>query len=113
MADDFRGDVELENFRYYLKAAAPERELVRLDLTHPVFGSFYAVDLKDLKPPYGDWKPEFWGMSDEHGRLQLIANYNNDLGEFWQWVDQGEMPFHPAARSVMLGINYVIYAMTH
>src|SRR5262249_53802150 len=45
MADDFRtgqylgrGDPEeLEVLRYYLKKALPERELVPLDISHPVF----------------------------------------------------------------------------
>jgi len=119
MADDFRtagylrGPEELNILRYYLKRAVPERELVRLDISHPIFNSFYKIDTLKMKPPYGDFTPEFWGLSDEHGNLQLIANYNNDLGEFWEWVDKGEMPFHPAVRSVQLGINYLIYAMSH
>ncbi len=52
-------------------------------------------------------------MFDDQGNLQLIANYNNDLGEFWEWVDKGQMPFRPAVRSVQLGINYLIYAFSH
>jgi hypothetical protein len=43
----------------------------------------------------------------------LIADYNNDISEFWKWVDQGKMEFHPAVRSVELGVNYVMYAMSH
>ena len=46
-------------------------------------------------------------------KAELIANYNNDLGEFWEWVDKGEMPFRPAMRSVQLGVNYFVYAMSH
>ncbi len=123
MADDFRtanylhGPEELEILRGYLQRAVPERELVRLDIHHPIFHSFYNIDTLTMAPPYGGetpgFVPQFWGMSDEHGNLQLIANYNNDLGEFWKWVDQGKMPFHPAVRSVQLGINYVVYAMSH
>lgn len=119
MADDFRtasylrGPEELNILRYYLNKAVPERRLVRLDISHPIFNSFYKIDTLKMSPPYGDFTPEFWGLSDEHGNLQLIANYNNDIGEFWEWVDKGEMPFHPAVRSVQLGINYLIYAMTH
>jgi hypothetical protein len=119
MADDFRtasflrGPEELDILRYYLKKALPERELVRLDITHPIFHSFYDIKTLAMKPPYGDFTPQFWGLPDEHGNLQVIANYNNDLGEFWEWVDKREMPFHPAVESVQLGINYVVYAMTH
>ena len=89
------------------------REVPRLDVTHPIFHSFYDIKTLDMKPPYGDFTPQFWGLPDEHGNLQVIANYNNDLGEFWEWVDKREMPFHPAVESVQLGINYVVYAMTH
>src|SRR5437867_6141741 len=59
--------------------ALPIWDLVRLDVTHPIFHSFYDLDTLNLTPPYGQFVPEFWGMSDEHGRLQVIANYNNDL----------------------------------
>ena len=123
MADDFRtanylrGPEELEVLRGYLKRAVPERELVRLDARHPIFHSLYNINTLDMDPPYGKeipgFVPQFWGMFDDQGNLQLIANYNNDLGEFWEWVDKGQMPFRPAVRSVQLGINYLIYAFSH
>jgi hypothetical protein len=69
-----------------------------------------------MQPPYMNYdsgKPTFWGMKDDKDRVIIIANADNDLGEFWEWVDRGEMPFKPAAMSVRLGVNYLIYAMTH
>ena len=123
MADDFRtanylhGPEELEILRGYLKRAVPERELVRLDIHDAIFHSLYNIDTLKMDPPYGQeipgFVPEFWGMYDDHGNLQLIANYNNDLGEFWEWTDKGEKPLHPAVRSIQLGVNYLIYAMSH
>src|SRR5256712_13862805 len=86
MADDFRtanylrGPEELEIFRGYLKRAVPERELVRLDIHHPIFHSFYNIDTLTLPPPFGGDKPLFfpqlWGNSDGHGSLELILNLN-------------------------------------
>ncbi len=119
MADDFRtkeflhGPEELEVLRHYLKLAVPERELVRLDIRHPVFHTFFDVDTLAMTPPYGEWTPEFWGMSDEHGNLQVIANYNNDIGDFWKYLDNGSKPLKDSTRSIRVGINYVIYSMTH
>ena len=123
LADDFRtanylhGPEELEVLRMYLKRALPERELVRLDIRNPIFHTFYDIDTLQMDPPYGGdtpgFIPQFWGMADERGNIQLIADYNNDIGEFWKWVDMGKMPFRPAKRSVELGIDYVIYSMTH
>ena len=120
MADDFRqagylagGPEELDVLRYYLKRAVPERELVPLDISHPIFHSFYDIDTLNMKAPYGDFVPQFWGMSDEHGRLQLIANYNNDIGDFWKYLDWGDKPLKDSSRAIRLGINYIFYAMTH
>jgi len=119
MADDFRqaGYIsnvnEIDVLRYYLKLAVPERKLERLDITHPIFHSFYDIDNLDMKAPYGNFEPQFWGMSDEDGRLQLIANYNNDIGDFWKYLDQGDMPLKESARSIRMGIDYVMYALTH
>lgn len=118
MCDDFRGH-DLENLKYQMKRVFPDRDMFRLDITHPIFKNFYEIESLQMDPPYMDRRfgpdpfPQFWGMKDSKGRLQLIANHNNDLGEFWEWVDRGEMPFKPAAMSVRFGVNYLIYAMTH
>ena len=119
MADDFRsgeylsGPEELGILRTYLKRALPERELVRLDISHPVFHSFFDIETLNMKPPYGNFVPEFWGMSDEHGKLQMIANYNNDIGDFWKYLDHGDKPLKDSSQAIRLGINYIVYAMSH
>ena len=119
MADDFRtaaylhGPEELEVLRYYLKRALPERELVQIDLSHPIFHSFFDIHTLKMNPPYGDFVPQFWGMSDEHGNLQVIANYNNDIGDFWKYLDHGDKPLKDSSQAIRLGINYIVYAMTH
>jgi hypothetical protein len=91
--------------------------MFRLDVSHEVFHSFYDMDTLEMTPPYQRFdmsgRPEFWGMLDGEERLIMVANQNNDFGEFWEWVDRGEMPFQPAAQSVKFGINYLVYAMTH
>ena len=119
MADDFRegglfgGPDEIDILRSYLNKAVPERELKRLDVHHPIFHTFYDLKTLDMTPPYGDFKPQFWGMSDEHGRLQLISYYNNDIGDFWKYLDEGDKPLKDSSTSVRIGINAIVYAMTH
>jgi hypothetical protein len=121
MADDFRsaaylgGPEELEVLRGYLKRAVPERDLVRLDLKHEIFHNFFQIATLNMKPPYGEgvFVPQFWGMSDENGRLQLIANYNNDIGDFWKYLDHGDKPLKDSTTSIRMGINYLVYAMSH
>ena len=119
MADDFRtgefldGPEELEVLRKYFKKALPERQFERLDISHPIFHSFYDIQTLEMKPPYGQFRPEFWGLSDEHGRLQVIAFYNNDIGDYWKYLDEGEKPLQDSTTSIRIGINAIVYAMTH
>jgi len=121
MADDFRGagfleggPEELEVLRYYLRRAVPEMDLVRLTPGDPIFHAFYDVDIRGMSPPYELPKPpEFWGLADKDGRLHLVANYNNDIGDFWKYLDQGDKPLRDSARAIRLGINYVVYSTTH
>lgn len=116
MFDDFRG-VDLVNLSTQLKRVYPDRELFQLDVSHPMFQSFFAIDSLAMTPFYQDDRfsggPEFWGMTDETGRLILIANQNNDLGEYWEGLDLNTVALQDAARSVELGVNYLIYSMTH
>ena len=116
MFDDFRGQ-DLYVLESYLKRAFPDREMLRLDVSHPMFDVFYAVDSLEIEAPYMDQRfsgnPEFWGMHDDSGRLMLVANHNNDIGEFWEGLDLAHQPLQPSIDAVRLGINYMMYTMTH
>ena len=113
MVDDFRGPGHLDNLVRQMKKVYPNRDIVRLDLSHPIFNSFYKIESLDMEPPYGNMPVQFLGLQDDHGRLQMVIDYNNDLSEFWEWLDRGELPLHDAALSLKFGVNYVMYAMTH
>jgi hypothetical protein len=116
ICDDFRGR-DLNVLRSEMKKVFPDQDLFRLDVSHPVFHSFYDLQSIDMDPPYYDerylgGKPEFWGLNDGNGRLVMIANQNNDLGEFMEGLDHGEKPLKWSALSVKLMVNYLAYAMT-
>jgi hypothetical protein len=119
IADDFRDEDflgnwdELDVLRTTLKRALPDRELVRLDLRHPIFHSFFDVDTLDMKAPYGNFKPQFWGLADKQGNIQVLAFYNNDIGDFWKYLDEGDAPLEDSSRATRIGIDAIIYSMTH
>jgi hypothetical protein len=113
MIDDFRGPRHLNNLLSQLKKVFPTRSVVPLYIEHPMFNSFYKIDSLDMRPPYGPGPVEFLGMEDDHGRLMMVIDYNNDLSEFWEWLDRGELPLRDAATSLKFGVNYLMYAMTH
>jgi len=117
VCDDFRGR-DLEVLRSYMRQVLPGKEMFRLDASHPIFHSFYEIPSIEMDPPYYDvrflgGKPEFWGINDDSGRLAMIANQNNDLGEFMEGLDHGDKPLKWSALAIRLSINYLVYAMTH
>ena len=43
----------------------------------------------------------------------VIANYNGDIGEFWEWSDTGFAPIDLSNEAYKVGVNYMIYGLTH
>jgi hypothetical protein len=113
LVDDFRGPAHLNHLVNEMKKVFPNREIVPLNISHPVFNSFYNLETLDVRPPYGRGPVQFFGLEDDHGRLVMIINYNHDLSEVWQWLDEGRASLHDAAESLKFGINYLMYDMTH
>jgi hypothetical protein len=114
--DDFRGRALL-NLEQQMQRVFPDRQMERIvDIKDPIFHTFYEIDTLEMPPPYmnpDSGVPSFWGMKDDKGRLILIANADNDFGEFWEDIDLGAEALHPAVQSFQFGVNYLLYAMTH
>ncbi|MCH8320572.1 MAG: DUF4159 domain-containing protein [Acidobacteria bacterium] len=51
--------------------------------------------------------------NDPSKRMLAIINHNNDIGDAWEWADVEIYPREYANLAFQLGINYIIYAMTH
>jgi len=72
------------------------------------------VQIQHVIPPmqYGD-RPRFYGYFDERERLSMIINHNNDIGDFWEWIDQPRFPLQPSTEALRFGVNYFLYSLTH
>ncbi|MBI4499767.1 MAG: DUF4159 domain-containing protein [Gemmatimonadetes bacterium] len=114
--DDFR-EYHWENFEEQLHRVLPDAKLVPLDVHNPVYqDAFFRMKSIDFQPPYGDWMPVYYGVyenNDPTRRLMVIANYNNDIGEYWEWSDTDYAPIELNNEAYKLGVNYVMYALTH
>ena len=51
--------------------------------------------------------------NDPNKRLLIVANYNHDIGEFWEFSSTGLMTVDETNDAYKYGINYIVYAMTH
>jgi hypothetical protein len=114
--DDFRGD-HWYNFEEQMRRVVPGGRLVELDLANPIFHSFFEIKTLDFVQMYGQGdRAVFYGMfedNDPQKRLLLVANYNNDIGEYWEFSDQGFVPIDLSNEAYKFGVNYVVYALTH
>jgi hypothetical protein len=43
----------------------------------------------------------------------MEARKNHDIGESWQWSGAGFVPISAENETDKLGVNHVIYALTH
>jgi hypothetical protein len=117
MVDDFWGDYEWEIFITQFRRAFPDRELVELSAEHDIFRSFYEISELPQAPGRGgarSGEPRLWGLSDDDGRLMAIVCHNYDFGDAWEHLDD---PWYPRAismgQAIPMGVNIVVYALSH
>jgi len=99
-----------------LRKILPEGRVVELDASHPIFHAFYDLDTLDFHHPYRGGQSLFLGIFEDNDpakRLLVIANYNNDVGESWEWSDRGFIPIELSNQAFKLGVNHLMYALTH
>lgn len=113
--DDRQMYVLAEIFRRVL----PDLQFVQIDPSDGVFDSFFAIDPRTLNfhgAAYRGDVIDFWGIyedNDPDKRLLVIAGNRGDLGEFWEYSDVGFFPIDITNEAYKVGVNYIVYAMTH
>jgi hypothetical protein len=116
VVDDFWG-VHWYSFVEGVRRVLPDARLVLLDGTEPIFDAFFRIDPYGLEHPFfSAGPPGYYGVfedNDPSRRLMLVANYNLDIGEYWEWSDTGFIPIELSNEAYELGVNYVVYGTTH
>ena len=115
--EDFDGAEQWSVFESQMRRVLPEARLVRLEKSHPIFDSFFRIkDIDAILHPMSGLKPSYYGIfegNDPSRRLMVVANFDNDVPEYWEWSGDGVFPFDTSNEAYKLGVNYVIYATTH
>ena len=119
--DDFRGDFRggggWDNFQTNMQRVLPNARFVDLDPTHPIFHSFFEINSFDIIPQFYDrGPPVFRGLFEENDpskRLLAMVNFNTDVSNFWEFSATGLKPIDESNQAYKLGVNYIIYGLTH
>jgi len=116
IVDDFMLG-EWNNFERQIRQVLPDAQIARLDVSHPIFDSFFRISSLDMTYPHDRrLKAEFLGIFEDNDparRLMVVINYNNDIGDYMEWSGQGWWPVNITNDAYKLATNYLIYALTH
>jgi hypothetical protein len=134
MVDDFWGEREWKNFadeiqRLFPADKYPNQKISDLPIEHPVFHTVF--DLKEKPqvpgiPHFVRWgrsherdqegeEVHYRGIHDDKGRLIMLICHNTDLGDGWEREGDNEEYFRKFSepKAFPMGINAIVYAMTH
>lgn len=122
--DDFWGTEEWGRFEQSMSRVFPDRPIVEIDDEDAIFHTVY--DLNERYQIPGQWGlrrgtmyrndgsiPYWRGIYDDHGRVMVAMFFNSDVGDSWEWADDPNYPEKYSALGIRLGVNYVIYSLSH
>jgi hypothetical protein len=130
MADDLHGSGEWQEFESRIKRAFPDKEIREIPDDDPIFHTVYDLGEKVQVPGQAhlrlgykiapsardsnDGKGAHWrGIYDEKGRVIIAISYNSDIGDAWEYADDAWYPSKFSDLAIRLGVNYIVYSMTH
>ena len=124
MVDDFHGMCEWSVFLNGIRKVFPDRSVEELANEEEIFHTLYDLDERFQVPGaqflYShrtyekDGVEAKWrGIRDDKGRIMVAICHNMDLGDAWEWADSPRYPERYTSLAYRIGINYVIYSMTH
>jgi hypothetical protein len=116
--DDFDGGA-MYNLEAQMRRVLPELQPIRMTGEEPIFKAFFDIELSELEINQGAGyrdAPDYWGLFEDNDpakRQLVIMNNNNDIGEFIDYDATGFFPVNLANEAYKLGVNYMVYALTH
>jgi len=124
MLDDFWREDEWDRFMESMRLVFPDRQIVEIADADSIFHTVY--DLDDRYQILGEWAlrrtmnyrsdgttAHWLGIYDDHQRLMVAMSFNSDIGDSWEWADDPGYPEKYSALGIRIGVNYVVYAMSH
>jgi hypothetical protein len=132
MVDDFHGDepyrgvVEWQVFLASITRVFPDRPIVDIENTDPIFHTIYDLDDRFQVPGWQwtrsgrTWEsgetgktPHWRAIYDDKGRIMVAICHNMDLGDAWEWSDDPRYPEKWASLAYRIAMNYFTYDLTH
>ena len=113
--DDFARS-DCANVEAVMNRVLPGVEFFPLDVGHPLFNAFFQIESLEMRHPNQRVMAEFLAVyedNDPSGRLLAVVNYNNDIGDYFEYSATGWVPVDVSNEAYKLGVNYWMWALTH
>jgi len=106
------------NFEVEMSRVFPQGKWIDLDISHPIFHSFFEIPSLTLAPAYPNLGPEclyraMFEDNDPTKRMYVMANFQNDISEYWEKSDSGYYIVSESNEAYKYGVNEFIYGITH
>jgi hypothetical protein len=123
-SDDTHGDFEWESLMQGMKMIFPERPIEDLRNDDEIFHVMYDLDkrfkIHGTRFIWGGRRytpdaifPKWRAIRDDHGRIMVAICHNSDVGDAWEWADSPNYPERETSLAYRIGINYILYDLTH
>jgi len=101
-----------EHFRPEVKKLFPNKELVELPFSHPIYHCFFDFDqgLPKIHEHHGG-PPHGYAIVHE-GRVALFYSFNTDLGDGWESEEVHHDPPDKRLAALRMGTNLLVYALS-
>ena len=127
--DDFWGTAAWSQWSTQIKKALPEFRIVDIPADHPIRRTMFRIDKVPQVTNINWWRrtegntqergsdsphANFRMIADESGRIMVLMTHNTDIGDSWEREGEDReffLQFSPDGYA--LGINALLYAMTH
>ncbi len=127
--DDFWGSAAWSQWTAEIRKALPEFPIVAVPNTHPIRHQLFDIKQLPQVTNINFWRrwggdtrergsdspfADFRMIADSKGRIMVVMTHNTDIGDSWEREGEDHeffLQFSPDGYAV--GVNVLIYAMTH
>ena len=102
-----------EFFRAEVKKLFPGNPLVELPFSHPIYHAFYSFPGGLPKIHEHDGGPPRGYAIIHKGRVVLFYSRNTDINDGWEDAEVHNDPPEKREAALRMGVNIVVYALTH
>lgn len=124
MVDDFHGTADWDRFMEGMRQVLPDRPVEDLNDSDEIFHVLFDLGVRFQVPgeqyvwsgrtyEKDGYVPKWRAIRDDKGRIIVAICHNMHLGDAWEWADMPEYPERFASMAFRVGMNYIVYGMTH